>query len=162
MLQSRLHNGQLHHVDIIQAGQHIEDSEPINHKLYILFRFHHDALAEFQIDNMDFPGIHHYKVCRPETSFHTFIKADLQFHADERIGAFLPCRLNLFNSVGSVILYRFHQFIRIIIRDRPLGPFLQMFFDKVFRHLMSGSPLCRIRGLLIRKLLFQLKGGRAA
>ena len=82
--------------------------------------------------------------------------------ADERIGAFLPCRLTLFNSVGSVILYRFHQFIRIIIRDRPLGPFLQMFFDKVFRHLMSGSPLCRIRGLLIRKLLFQLKGGRAA
>ena len=104
---------------------------------------------------MDLMGIDHHHICSTETVLDSVCKADLQFHSDEWFITVLSCLFDLGDVIFHVIIHGFEQFIRIIIRYRSFGSFLQIFIDEVLCHRMPGTPLCCEGRFFVRKLLLQ-------
>ena len=91
---------------------------------------------------MDLMGIDHHHICSTEAVPDSVCKADLQFHSDEWVITILSCLFDLADVIFHIIIHCFKQLIRIIIRYRSFGSFLQIFIDEILCHRMSGSTLC--------------------
>ena len=91
-------------------------------------------------------------ICHIVRNIHTLL------HRENGLGAFPLGGFDLANHIGHILIDRFQQIVRVVIRDGAFGTLLEVLFDEMLCQGMTRSTLCGIAGLFLRKLLTQHHG----